>query len=693
MPSTTFHVTGLDCAEEVAILRREVGPLVGGESQLAFDLLRNRLIILAALTAEQSFAIERAIARTGMSATLLLSTAPPSPQRNYRLHTTALSLALLLAGLAVDPTQHHPAARFLFTGATIAGAAYVLPRAWFALRSLRPDMNLLMVIAITGALAIGEWLEAATVAFLFAVSLLLESLSVARARHAIEKLLDLSPVTVRIAGPRDSWIETPVESVAASTRFLVRPGERIALDGVILSGSSEINQAPITGESLPVSVAPGSTVFAGTINGSGSLEVRATCSSTDTTLAHIIRLVAAAQQHRAPSEQWVDRFARRYTPAVMALAIGIALVPLLVPGAPYTLWLYRALVLLVIACPCALVLSTPVSVVSALTAAAANGVLVKGGSFMEIPARLSAIAFDKTGTLTLGQPVVTAVVPLGATSATTLLECAAAIESHSDHPLARAILAHANASGLAPTGATGFTLTPGLGATALWRGVTWTIGSPRFISAQHAVPAEIAALESTGHTAVLLADAARLHGYIVLADAVRPTAAATLAALRSLGIPNLVMLTGDSSGAAQSIASRLGLTQVFASLLPADKLAAISTLVSRHGSVAMVGDGINDAPALSRATIGIAMGAAGSDAALEAADIALMSDDLSRLPWLITHSRRMLAIIRFNIALSLGVKAVFAILALAGYSTLWGAILADMGVSLIVIMNALRLLR
>jgi Cd2+/Zn2+-exporting ATPase len=714
-----FKIEGMDCAEEVAILKREVGPIVGGEELLAFDVL-NGVMSVAGLADEAQVAhLLEAISRTGMRARLIDSHSS-SPERSWWdrhgrsaltvtsgiLTAGAFAIHAILAGgfsqaVGSEGIGHAEAvplpARMIYSLAIAAGIFFILPKAAFAVRHLRPDMNLLMTIAVLGAIAIGEWFEASTVTFLFALSLTLETWSVGRARRAIEKLMDLTPLTARVITAGGAIREMPPEAVPVGSRFIVRPGERVPLDGEVLAGTSEVNQAPITGESIPILKAPGSSVFAGSVNGQGVLEIRSTKPSGDTTLARIIRLVSEAQQKRSPSEQWVDRFARRYTPAVMMLAIFVIVVPILVWGEPFDRWLYRALVLLVIACPCALVISTPVSVVAAIAAAARHGVLVKGGAFMEIPGRLKAIAFDKTGTLTAGKPTVVQVSALNGHTETELLERAAALEVHSDHPLAVAILDHASSRRIPIRPAEGVRAVPGKGVYGRWDGREFWLGSHRLVDdlnqETREVHQQLESLSATGHTVVVVGNQEHVCGFLALADRMRAESAEAIRQLRSLGVDHLVMLTGDNRGTAEAIAREAGVTETEAELLPEEKVAAVERLVSRFQSVAMVGDGINDAPALARATLGIAMGVGGSDTAIETADIALMSDDLSRLPWLIQHSRRMLAIIRTNIFLSLLVKALFVGLTLTGHASLWAAIAADMGVSLLVIANALRLLR
>ncbi|MBY0375586.1 MAG: cation-translocating P-type ATPase [Bryobacteraceae bacterium] len=715
----TLKIGGMDCAEEVSILKREVGPLVGGEQHLSFDILNGKMTVLPTATPTDPDDIIRAVRKTGMTAAISVTAATEPGRASWwvRHGRTALTLASGLLTVVAFSLHYALAggwaevlgseglgnshavplpARVLYLLAVLAGLYLVLPKALFSLRRARPDMNLLMTIAVCGAIGIGEWFEAATVAFLFALSLTLESWSVARARRAIEKLLDLAPAVVRVIQPDGIIQEIPATAATTGTIFVVRPGERIALDGEVVKGTSDVNQAPITGESLPVTKQPRAEVFAGTVNGTGTLEVRSTKATGDTTLAHIIRLVGEAHQNRAPSEQWVDRFARFYTPAVMAAAVVVLAVPVLILGKPFEPWLYQALVLLVIACPCALVISTPVSVVAALAAAARNGVLVKGGAHMETPGRLKAIAMDKTGTLTEGRPAVVQVVGMNGHSESELLERAAAMEMHSDHPLAKAIVEHAQAAGLRPQPAEQFSTTPGKGATARWNGKDYWLGSHRLLEERGqetpAVHQKIEALARMGRTVVVFGNETHVCGFIALADRIRPESKATVAQLRQAGVEHIVMLTGDNRGTAEVIGRETGVAEIRAELLPAGKLDAIGRLVEQYKDVAMIGDGINDAPALSRATLGIAMGAAGSDTAMEAADVALMSGDLSKVPWLIRHSRRMMAIIRTNIMLSLTVKAMFVVLTMLGHASLWAAIAADMGVSLLVIFNALRLL-
>ncbi|MFO1045814.1 MAG: heavy metal translocating P-type ATPase [Planctomycetaceae bacterium] len=587
-------------------------------------------------------------------------------------------------------------ARVLYVVAALLASLIVLPKAWAAVRRGRLEINVLMVIAVAGAIAIGEFSEAATVSFLFAVSLALEAWSVGRARRAVESLMLLTPETACVLRPDGTETIVPAGEVSVGATLVVRPGEKFPLDGRVSKGETTVNQAPITGESVPVAKRPGDDVFAGTINEDGAIEIVTTKPADDSTLARITRLVSDAQSKRSQAEQWVETFARYYTPSVMALAVAVMLLPPLLAGGSWTGWFYQGLVLLVIACPCALVISTPVSMVAALASAANHGVLVKGASFLELAAHLKAIALDKTGTLTEGRPEVNEVVPLSGHTDRELLEIAAAIEARSQHPLATAIVRHAESLGLKPKPADDFQAISGKGATASLQGQRYWIGSHRAFEEHGQETPELhdrlEQLAARGHSVVVIANDEHVCGLIALGDTVRANAKDSIAALHRAGISRVVMLTGDSPSAAATVAAAIGVDDVRAELLPEDKVAAIEQLISDHGQVGMIGDGVNDAPAMARATLGIAMGAVGTDTALETADIALMSDDLSRVAWLIRHSQRTLRIVRQNITASLSVKAVFVILTIFGQANLWSAIAADMGVTLVVVFNSLSLL-
>jgi Cd2+/Zn2+-exporting ATPase len=713
-----FKVRGMDCAEEVSVLRRAVGPVVGGADYLAFDVLNGRMTVLDAARGVSETTILRAVAATGMSAAPWKAEQAKGEGDHHRRQQvlfTAISGAFVALGVIVhlvlsgdlseglrllvshadQPMPWPEIAAYL--AAIVVGGRFVVIKAWYAARNLRPDINLLMVVAVMGAAAIGEWFEGATVAFLFALSLALEGWNVGRARRAIAALLDLAPPTVRLLRSDGSEAEVPVVEVKPGERFLVPGGERIALDGRVVGGASAVNQAPITGESVPVEKGEGADVYAGTINGDGTLTVEATKAAQDTALARIIRMVEEAHARRAPSEQWVERFARIYTPVVMVLALLVFLAPPLLFGGAWEDWFYRALVLLVIACPCALVISTPVSIVASLAASARSGVLVKGGAYIELPARLKAMAMDKTGTITRGEPVVVRVIPLGQHTEAELLARAAALEARSTHPLARAIINYATEKGVPAAPANDVQLLKGKGLKGTFDGEQFWLGSHRYVVERGQDSPEIAreaeALEADGKTVIVVGNERHVCGLIAVADTVRPEARRIVAELHAAGVEHVIMLTGDNKVTAEAIAREVGIDEVHAELLPEDKLRLIEHLVDKYGTVAMVGDGVNDAPALARASLGIAMGAIGSDAAIETADIALMTDDVSKLPWLVLHAKRTLAIIRQNIVFSLGVKAVFMVLTFAGMASLWGAIAADVGASLLVVFNALRLLR
>ena len=719
--SRRFFVSGLDCIEEVRVLRRVLEPLVGSEG-LTFDTMNGRMGVLVPASQASDEDIVAAVAATGMRATQDNGDATVSSVAEDRgpLYATIASGALLLLGIVLHLTSlegplslvalatgHGDAGPswleiLAWIGATVAGTRYVAPKAWYSLKTPRPDMNLLMVVAVTGALLLGEWFEASTVAFLFALSLLLERWSVGRARRAVEALLDLTPATVRALREDGSEDEIRATAAAVGTRFIVRAGDRIALDGIVSDGAGSVDQAPVTGESLPVLKETGDEVFAGTINGEGTLTVVSNQPAYNTVLARIIRTISDAHERRAPVEQWVERFAARYTPAVMILALLVALLPPMLLGADWQPWIYNALVLLVIACPCALVISTPVSIVAALASAARAGVLVKGGSYIELPAKLNALALDKTGTLTFGTPQVSDIVPLNAQNDDVLIAEAAALERRSAHPLALAIAQAAIDRNLHPATAEDVITTPGKGLSGVVEGQGLHLGSWRFVcelpvdfdfDPDGSISARVSELESAGRTVVAVANAAGVRGLIGLSDTIRPEARSVIEQLHELGVSEIVMLTGDNAATAEIVAREVGIDTVKAGLLPEDKVAEVEALVTRHDVVAMIGDGINDAPAMARANFGIAMGAVGSDAAIETADIALMSDELERVPWLVRHAKRSLSVIRQNIVFSIGIKVVFMILTLLGIASLWGAIVADVGATLLVIANAMRLLR
>lgn len=630
----------------------------------------------------------------------------PLWKRREALFTAAAGF-LLLIGLGLSFSQLDPllgkifgrqiaASTLLYLASVLFGAYHFGRKGLEAIRTFSLGINLLMSIAVVGAIAIGEHVEAASLAFLFALAELLEEYSADRARRSIKELMKLAPKEARVK--RNSAEEfVPIEKIEIGEIISVKPGERIALDGVVVSGSSTVNQAPITGESVPLEKKPGDAVFAGTINQEGYLEIKATKRAQDTTLARIIHLVEEVEAQKAPSERFVDRFAKYYTPSVVAVAVGVATIPPLFFGAPFADWFVRALSLLVIACPCALLISTPVSVVSAITSAARNGVLIKGGVYLEELGQIKAIAFDKTGTLTTGELEVTDVIPLNGHSADEVLQIAASLESKSQHPIAQAIVRgyEQNTRRLTLQDVMDFESLTGKGVRAQLNGQVYLVGKPELFEceAKLPLPQEFYQLEQQAKTVVLVGTADRLMGLIAVADQLRPEAKKTVNELKRLGL-EVVMVTGDNEGTAQAVAQQLGITHYHGEVLPDGKVVEIQKLVNHYGKVAMVGDGVNDAPALAASSVGIAMGAMGTDTALETADVALMAGDLSKLPYLIELSCKAREVIKQNIWFSILTKFSLGIGVFPGYVTLVLAVLVgDMGASLAVIANALRLAR
>jgi Cd2+/Zn2+-exporting ATPase len=573
-----------------------------------------------------------------------------------------------------------------------------LQKGWIALRHLTLNIYFLMSLALIGAAVIGKWAEAAMVVFLFALAEAIEALCLERARHAIESLSALAPETADIQDGAH-WQAMPVARVAVGSRMRVRTGERVALDARVLQGRAALNQAPITGESLPVDKQAGDALYAGSIVTDGVVETEVTATAGHSTLARIAAAIQEAQSQRAPTQRFVDTFARYYTPIVVALALGVATLGPVFSSRPWMDWLYEALVMLVIACPCALVVSTPVTVVSGLAAAARRGILIKGGRFLEGGRLLKAVALDKTGTLTLGQPSLTDVVPLGTMPEAEVLRRAASLDVHSTHPVAKAIVAgwREREPHTRPLPVQEFAVLAGQGVAGLMEGAAWQLrqpdGSAELQGLMDGVAqARLSSLMAQGKSTVLLMRGQQAIGMLAVADTVRPESRAAVARLQALGV-KAVMLTGDNADAAGFVAAQVGIDDVRAGLMPTHKLDAIVALKAAHGHVGMVGDGINDAPALARADIGLAMGAAGTATALESADVAIMDDDPGKIATFIALSRQTSRVLKQNIALALGIKAVFLALALTGQATLWMAVFADMGASLLVVFNGLRLTR
>jgi Zn2+/Cd2+-exporting ATPase len=687
-----FRVEGMDCHEEVVILERRLRPLVGMEA-ISADVVGQRLHVKYDAARLDTSTMVDAIGQTGMR--MWLEHEAP---RNYgsdvrlRLYLMAASGLAAASGAALSALAFPRTAIAWYLAAAMLGGVFPARRALVALRTRSVDINVLMVVAVIGAVALGELLEAASVVFLFAVAQWLEARTLERARQAISALLDLAP---RVAFVRRAGVEqqVPIEQVVVGDEVMVRPGDKLPVDGTVEHGHSDVNEAPITGESLPIDKTPGDGVYAGTINGRGALDIRVTRVGRDTRLSRITHLVEVAQSRRAPVQSFVDRFARIYTPCVIALAVFVGAVPPLFAGADASVWLYRAMVLLVIACPCALVISTPVSIVSALSAAARSGVLVKGGAFLERLAAIRVVAFDKTGTLTRGELHVDQVVGFGAATRGDVLRRAASVDARSEHPVARAIVEHARSVGIETSRVSGFSSVPGMGAEAWVDGVHVMVGSARFLASRGIAATPDAQLPADGSSVVLVAADGVAMGAIAIGDRPKDSAREAVDLLRSYGIQRIAMLTGDQATAARAVARIVGVDEHHAELLPEQKHEMVQRLRAAYGPVLMVGDGVNDAPALAAADVGVAMGAAGSDVALETADVALMSDELLKVPYAIRLARATLRNVKTNVAVSLILKAGFLIMAMTGSATLWMAVLADTGASVIVVANALRLLR
>ncbi len=691
--TTTYRVEELDCATEENQLRAALSALPGVRS-LEFDLVARRVRVQHALPSPAP--IENAIRAIGMRPTPVTEPAG-SPVRGLsrRGVIVAVVAGLLAVGSEVaviaGANEQSLLVGSLAAAAIALGGRDTLRKGLQALRSLRMTMSLLMSVAVVGAVIIGQWPEAAVVIWLFGVAELIEALSLERARNAIRSLVALAPetATVRADG---NWVSTPTGDVSLGAVFLVKPGERIALDGRVVSGSSSVNQAPITGESLPVSKTIGDPVFAGAINERGTLEITVTSAKGEGTLDRIARSIQQAQADKAPAQRFVDRFAAIYTPLVFIIAIVIAVIPPVIGHGSLRDWFYRALVLLVLACPCALVISTPVTVVSGLGGAARRGILIKGGVHLENARKLRTIALDKTGTLTHGKPVLTDLINLGFVGDDEILRIAASIETLSEHPVAHAIVsAHA---GPVPT-VDRFESITGRGVSGVINGVSYQLGNHRLVEdggqCTPIVEEHLERLENAAKTAIVLMDDWKPIAILGVADTLRPSSRQAIDDLKALGVTT-IMLTGDNQRTATAIANQVGIGDARGDLLPDDKLRIVSELVSAGSPVGMVGDGVNDAPALAKAHLGIAMGAAGTDTAIETSDIALMDDDPRKLAETIRISVHTAHVLWQNITIALGVKIVFFALTFTGTASLWIAVLADMGASLVVIANGLRLL-
>ena len=690
----TYRVEELDCATEENDLRAVLTPLTGVRS-LEFDLVGRRVRVRHDL--ESPAPIEAAIRELGMRPSVVVGAEGASLDRSLSRRSVIVTVVAGLfavgseVAVILGADEQSVLVAVLAVIAIALGGRDTLRKGFQALRSRRMTMSLLMSVAVIGAIAIGQWPEAAVVIWLFGVAELIEALSLERARNAIRSLVGLAPETASMR--RDGgWVAVATGEVPLDAVILVKPGERIALDGRVTSGASSVNQAPITGESIPVSKAVGDPVFAGTINERGTLEITVTAAKGEGTLDRIARSIQEAQADKAPAQRFVDRFAAIYTPAVFAMAIIVAVVPVVTGHGSFHDWFYRALVLLVLACPCALVISTPVTVVSGLGGAARRGILIKGGVHLENARKIRTVALDKTGTLTHGTPVLTDLVNLGELTDDEVLRITASIEALSEHPVAHAIVTAYHGP---LDDAEEFEAITGRGVRASIAGTVYTLGNHRLAEETGMCGPELEAilegLENEAKTAIVLMNAHPI-AVLAVADTLRPNSRQAVDDLKALGVTT-IMLTGDNQRTATAIAAQAGIDDARGDLLPDDKLRIITELVATAGPVGMVGDGVNDAPALAKADLGIAMGAAGTDTAIETADIALMDDDPRKIAETIRISTHTAHVLWQNITIALGVKAVFLVLTLAGTASLWIAVLADMGASLVVIANGLRLLR
>ncbi|MBL0870617.1 MAG: heavy metal translocating P-type ATPase [Phycisphaerales bacterium] len=708
MRLTRIHVSGMDCPTEETVIRRALLG-IDGVTDVRCELMLRRVAVKHADSIETSRILSElsAIGLPGIVASAADReedcTFPisgiPGPSQSMRLwRSGAFCLAGLLAGSAeamyfagMKETSWPVIAASVVS--ILLGGLPTLKKGWVALKTFTLNINFLMTVAIIGGAVIGAWPEIALVTFLFALAELIEKKALDRARNAVKGLMAMAPDEASVKQPDGSWMVTRAGEVVVGAVVQVKPGERLALDGIVVEGESSVNQAPVTGESVPVDKKIGDKVFAGTINESGVLEFKTTGGKDQTTLAKIIRTVQEAQGSRAPTQRFVDNFARVYTPIVCIVPVLIAVVPWLAFGQPFYPWLYKALVLLVIACPCALVISTPVTVVSGLTAAARRGILIKGGVHLENGRKLKVVAMDKTGTITEGKPRVTDVQPIGATSKDEVLRIAASLDALSHHPVALAVVAAWKGE---RASVENFKSLTGRGVEGRIGGAAYFVGNHRLAEERTVCSLEVEAVlghfEVQGKTTVVVASESKVLGVIAVADTPRESSVEAIKSLHDMGIKTL-MLSGDNQTTASAIAKIVGIDEAKGGMLPEDKLAEIERLTKQHGdAIGMVGDGVNDAPALAKSTIGFAMGAAGTDTALETADVALMQDDLRGVPEFIRLSRRTGAILTQNITLAIGIKVVFFALTIAGVGTMWMAVIADVGASLLVVGNGLRLL-
>ena len=693
---STFRIEAMDCPTEQTLIQNKLGKLAGVQ-QLEFNLINRILGVTHDLPstapnieASKSLGMQADPIEEGVPAA-----APPAKKPWWPL---ALSGVGALGAEVLHFTNAAPTWVIALVAlvSILSGGLTTYKKGWIALKNLNLNINALMSIAVTGAVLIGQWPEAAMVMFLFTVAELIEAKSLDRARNAISGLMQMTPEQATVRQADGSWVEMEVKSIELDAIVRVKPGERIGLDGEVTAGQSTIDQAPITGESLPIEKTVGDKVFAGTINQAGSLEYKVTAAANNSTLARIIHAVEQAQGARAPTQRFVDSFSKIYTPAVFLFALGVAVIPPLFMAGAWFDWIYRALVLLVVACPCALVISTPVTIVSGLAAAARKGILIKGGVYLEGGYKLDYLALDKTGTITHGKPVQTDYLALFPNVEDSAPALAASLAGRSDHPVSLAIANAAVDKNLPVHVVDNFEALAGRGVRGDINGQTYHLGNHRLVEdlglCSPALEEKLFALEKQGKSVVLLLDTSGPLALFAVADTVKDSSREAIQQLHELGIKTL-MLTGDNTHTAQAIAAQVGIDQAQGDLLPTDKLQAIESLYGQGHRVGMVGDGINDAPALARAEIGFAMAAAGTDTAIETADVALMDDDLRKIPAFIRLSRQTSSILKQNIALALVIKAIFLVVTFLGLATMWMAVFADMGVALLVVFNGLRLLR
>lgn len=698
--TTTFRVSGVDCDDEVKAISKSFENL--GIEDVDVNIVASTVTVRHSKDVNKSKLI-KAVEVTGVKI-VADETGNFFDKNRTRILFIACSGITLALGLIF--AWGEPATNLIqicfFGVSTLAGGALVFPKAYRALKQKSLDMNVLMGVAVVGAFVIHEYSEAATVVFLFSLSELLESFSVDRARQAIKEVLRIVP-QVAHKKTTEAIIDVKIEDVKPKDKILIKPGERVALDGIVIEGITTVNEAPVTGESTPVEKGPGSKVFAGTINEGGLIVIEASGLFQDTKIAKMMKLIEEAQSQKAPSEQFVNRFAKIYTPAVFCLAILIAFGPPLIFSQNIEIWAYRALVLLVVACPCALVLATPISVVSGLAALAKRGILVKGGVHLESLGKLKVLALDKTGTLTEGKFAVQSFRCWGSSEPTKVLSIATTLEQSSNHPLARAIVDYVSRKNVSFQNVTDFKVIAG-------RGAEGTISSHRYFVGNHRYTHELGvcsqeledyliSLEQNAQSVVIVGHSphdghsGEVLGIFGLGDSIRPGAKDVITSLEKMGLQKVVVLSGDNQKAVETICNIAGISEGYGDLLPEDKVRKIKELTDQYRVVGMVGDGINDSPALAQATIGISMGAGGTDAAIETSDVTLMRDNLSEIPVAVSQGRRVLSIIHFNIFFALSTKIIFLVLAVLGFSSLWLAVAADMGASLFVTVNALRLLK